>query len=130
MRRFLCVILSVALFGCSSGTTTSSTGGETGASTGGTTSGGATTGGTGSSDPVVACGSFCAHVLSCLGQGSGTCANTCVDYQSQYTGSGTCGDFAALFNCLATVSCSDLLAPLDAGTEPVLTCYAAGGCPH
>jgi hypothetical protein len=124
MTRFLCIVLGVALLGCSSGTSSSTTGGGTG----GTTSGGGTTGGTGSSDPVVACGSYCAHVLSCLGLGSGDCATSCATYESEYTGSGTCSDFAALFNCLATVSCGDLVAPLDAGTEPVLACYAAGGC--
>jgi hypothetical protein len=132
MNRFMGFCLVLAVAGCSSsgsgdgGTTTGSGTATTG---GGTTTTGGTNGGTtGSGDATAACTSYCNHVVgTCAGGPTSGCAAACANYTTMLPI--TCSDWAAVFNCLAGLPCSDLgIGDAGGNYTALLGCYNQGGC--
>jgi hypothetical protein len=91
-------------------------------------------GSSGGNDPVSACNAYCEHILSCEGQSglASACGSECSGstLQNQLSSQGvTCSNWTAIFNCFASLSCSDLGLG-DGGTNAAAetSCANQGGC--
>jgi len=98
MKPLLAVVLFATLAGCSSG-----------------------------GADATACTSFCTHSQNCSGASPAGCGDSCSNPAAYNPSAGICSNYAALFNCLAAVSCDELL---DAGTPDgsVVACSIQGDC--